>query len=88
MTLNIYGRVQMVMFRDFATRMAKKHDVLGWVKNISDGSVRAVGEGTREALEAWIADVAHGSFLSRVDRVDTTWSTATGEFSVFTLVRY
>ena len=41
----ISGRVQGVFFRDACRRMAERHGVSGWVRNLSDGSVEAVFEG-------------------------------------------
>jgi acylphosphatase len=34
-----------VFFRDTCRRMAERHGVSGWVRNLSDGSVEAVFEG-------------------------------------------
>ena len=69
----IYGRVQMVMFRDFATRKARKLGLVGYVRNLKDGSVEAYALGTKESLDKWIAYLHKGSVLSRVERVDVEW---------------
>lgn len=50
--VRIRGRVQGVFFRDFTMREALHHDVKGWVRNMPDGSVEAVFEGTRSDVEA------------------------------------
>ena len=42
----ISGHVQGVFFRDTCRRMAERHGVSGWVRNLPDGSVEAVFEGT------------------------------------------
>ncbi len=68
----IYGRVQMVMMRDFATRKARKLGLVGFVRNLPDGSVEAYAEGKKEALEKFVAYLRKGSLLSRVERVETT----------------
>jgi acylphosphatase len=44
----IRGRVQGVFFRDACQRMALKHGVNGWVRNLPDGRVEAVFEGRDE----------------------------------------
>jgi len=44
----ISGRVQGVFFRDTCRRMAERHGVNGWVRNLPDGSVEAVFEGASE----------------------------------------
>jgi acylphosphatase len=42
----VSGRVQGVFFRDTCRRMAEQHGVSGWVRNLPDGRVEAVFEGT------------------------------------------
>ena len=42
----ISGRVQGVFFRDTCRRMAERHGVSGWVRNLPDDSVEAVFEGS------------------------------------------
>ena len=69
----VYGRVQMVMFRDFTMRKARKLGLVGFVRNRADGSVEAYAEGSKENLEKWIGYLRRGSLLSRVDRVKTDW---------------
>jgi len=46
--LLISGRVQGVFFRDTCHRVAQRHGVSGWVRNLPDGSVEAVFEGPDE----------------------------------------
>lgn len=79
----VYGRVQMVMFRDFVTRKARNLNIAGRVRNEEDGSVSVVAEGEEAKLRALIAKLHRGSVLSRVDRVDLGWKEATGEFNDF-----
>src|SRR3989344_224255 len=43
----VSGRVQVVMYRDFATRKARGLGLVGEVKNLPDGTVRVVAEGAR-----------------------------------------
>ncbi len=47
----ISGRVQGVFFRDTCRRMAQRHGVSGWVRNLSDGSVEAVFEGPASEVD-------------------------------------
>ena len=69
----IYGRVQMVMFRDFTTRKARLLGLVGYVRNLPDGSVEAHGQGSRESLERWAAYLHKGPLLSHVERIESHW---------------
>lgn len=82
----ITGRVQMVMFRDFAQRKARGLGLVGTVENLSDGSVVVIAEGKEEALRRFIALLHQGSLLSKVEEVKTGWKDATGEFSKFSIL--
>lgn len=82
----VFGRVQMVMYRDFATRNARHLGVVGAVKNNEDGTVMLVGEGEEEQLHALVEQLKRGSLLARVDRVDVVWKEPTEEFKKFTLL--
>ena len=70
--LIIRGRVQGVGFRAYLRREAQRHNVVGWVRNRSDGSVEAVIQGTPEAIQA-VVDWAHrGPPSARVTDVHVT----------------
>jgi acylphosphatase len=79
----ISGRVQMVMFRDFATRKARGLGLTGEVKNLPDGTVRLIAEGERAALEQYIEKLHKGSVLSHVDAVQVAWKPAQGSYRSF-----
>lgn len=79
----ITGRVQMVMFRDFSQRKARKLGLVGFVHNETDGSVMVVAEGSKDKIDRYIAYLHKGSILSRVDDVQVVWGEATGEYKDF-----
>lgn len=70
----IHGRVQLVMFRDFATRKARGLGLVGYVRNLEDGSVEAYAQGEHAALERWLRKLQKGSLLSHVEYVDAQWN--------------
>ena len=47
----ITGIVQGVFFRAEAQKAAIDNNVTGWVRNLEDGSVEAVCEGTKEDMD-------------------------------------
>jgi acylphosphatase len=75
----VVGRVQGVFFRDEARRRARSLGVAGWVANRRDGSVEAVFEGRRDAVESMVEWCRRGPSGARVDDVQTAWEDPRGE---------
>lgn len=66
----VQGHVQGVFFRETTRRRALAAGVAGWVRNTPDGSVEAVFEGEREAVDRLVAFVQEGPRGARVDWID------------------
>lgn len=81
----VSGRVQMVMYRDFATRNARQLGVRGFVKNESDGTVKIVAEGDEDILNKFLARLHRGPILADVLGLSVSWGDPTGEFLDFTI---
>ncbi|HJP88489.1 MAG TPA: acylphosphatase [Candidatus Limnocylindrales bacterium] len=79
----VHGRVHGVGFRAYALRVARENALRGWVANEAGGRVHLVAEGEPRALHALVQAVRVGPPAALVDRVDETWSPATGEFRSF-----
>ena len=77
------GRVQGVGYRYFVLREADALDLVGWVANESDGSVRLVAEGPRDRLETLLASLREGPPGALVTHVSEAWMTAVGRFDGF-----
>ncbi len=58
------GRVQKIGFRYATRQIALGFDVIGWVKNLADGSVELVIEGEDEEVTEFIAEITEESNLS------------------------
>ncbi len=54
------GRVQGVGFRWFTVRAASRHDISGWVRNLPDGSVETLAQGTTTALDSFREELKRG----------------------------
>lgn len=83
----VYGLVQGVFFRQFTLREAQRLNVVGWVANLPDGTVRVVAEGEEPALRSLLDFLRQGPPAAQVERVAVDWSTGAGEFIDFR-VRY
>jgi acylphosphatase len=78
------GNVQGVGFRYAALRAAEGYDVTGFVRNLPDGDVELLVEGTADQVQVLLDDVA-GQMAAYITRADETTSPATGEFQGFTV---
>ena len=66
----VQGHVQGVFFRETTRRRALAAGVAGWIRNVPDGSVEAVFEGERDAVDRLVAFAREGPRGARVDWVD------------------
>ena len=69
----ITGRVQMVMFRDFACRRARRLGLSGTVQNLPDSSVRVIAQGEKDKLAKYIGLLKRGPLLAKVLEVKIRW---------------
>ena len=79
--LQILGRVQGVWFRESMRNEAERLGATGWVRNLPDGSVEAIIQGSIEAVDALLEWAQTGPPMARVEHVivDETQ----GQFNVF-----
>lgn len=79
----VTGMVQGVSFRWFVQRRAAALGLVGYVRNLSDGSVEFVAEGDRDSLEKLLDAVRSGPPEAVVENVQANWDAASGEFHRF-----
>ena len=68
----VSGRVQGVFFRSATQEEALRLGVSGWVRNLSDGRVEAVFEGSGAAVAAALDWARHGPDHAVVESLDVT----------------
>jgi acylphosphatase len=83
----VHGRVQGVSFRYYTQRRARELGLTGYVRNLWDGAVEVLAEGSQADLEKLLAFLHVGPRSAFVSQVDTQWSNATNAFERFE-VRY
>jgi acylphosphatase len=76
------GFVQGVGFRYTTRSLASRLPVRGYVKNLVDGRVELIAEGSKADLETLLADV-RSELGSNIHDADVRWDSATGEFQDF-----
>ena len=75
----ISGRVQGVWFRDSCRARARADGVKGWVRNLIDGRVEAVFEGTPDAVDRMVAWCHEGPPRAHVTDVESRPEAPVGE---------
>ena len=83
----VSGDVQGVGFRFFAQRVAARHQVVGYVRNLPDGTVEAYAEGTPEGVESFRHDLSVGPGHARVSQVEEISLEPTGQYRAFRIER-
>lgn len=82
----VSGRVQVVMYRDFACRNARALGLVGSAQNLPNDTVRVIAEGERAVLDQFVLKLWRGSMLAKVENVDVKFLPATGEFKNFRII--
>ena len=84
--VTVHGRVQGVAFRHHTQCRAMELGVTGWVRNLPDGSVEGLFEGSDAAVSAMVEWCRTGPPSARVDRLDIRVGEYGGECSSFKIV--
>jgi acylphosphatase len=86
--LLIRGRVQGVFYRAFTRDIASQLGIRGWVRNLSDDSVEAILEGSKEDIEQAIKHCRMGPPGARVEDIGVTWEDYRGDSQGFQIRYY
>ena len=81
------GRVQGVGFRYTVKALVSGFDVTGMVRNLLDGRVELLAEGTKEELEAFRRAIRESELGHFVQDEKVSWEEARREFRGFEIVR-
>ncbi len=82
-TIICHGRVQGVFYRDSTKNKAQELGVTGIVKNLPDGTVQIVAEGSRDRLETLAEWAKQGPPASNVSHLDILYEKSSGQFDQF-----
>ena len=78
LAVRITGRVQGVAFRAWTRGEATARGLSGWVRNMPDGSVRALLHGPESSVRGMVGAMRDGPPAARVDGVETAPGDAPG----------
>ena len=79
----ISGKVQGVFFRQALKVIAKKNNVVGWVRNLPDKRVEAILEGDSKSVNLVVEWAKIGPANSHVDNIEINNEEFENEFSMF-----
>jgi len=78
--------VQGVQYRVYAQDSAVALDLVGYVKNLPDGSVEVLAQGMPETLKEFVEYLYEGSLSSAVESLSVDWQTASKTFTEFSVL--
>ncbi len=79
------GHVQGVGFRYTVKALAPGFEVTGTIRNLSDGRVELLAEGTKDELRAFQQAVRDSGLGRHINDEQASWSEARNEFRGFTI---
>ena len=80
------GKVQGVGFRYTVKSVARGYEVVGSVRNLTDGRVELVAEGTRDELEAFRQGIRESGLGHFIQNEAVSWLEAKNVFRGFEIV--
>lgn len=83
----VSGRVQGVSYRESAREAAERIGVVGWIRNLPDGRVEAVLEGSTEQVREMLDYLRRGPAPARVDHLEEHHEPAAGDLTTFEVLR-
>ena len=83
LTVLYSGRVQGVGFRYTAKTVATGYEVTGTVRNLPDGRVELIAEGSQAELEAFRVAIPEAGLAGFIRDEQVTWSAAENKFKGF-----
>ena len=81
--IKIHGKVQGVGYRFFATRVARRLGLKGWIQNNRDGSVEASVEGEKTAIDQWLEELKEGPRYAEVTKIEQETKDFSGKLPDF-----
>lgn len=82
----VSGNVQGVGFRIFVQDRARVDNLRGWVRNLSDGRVEALAQGSESELSRFVEELKRGPHsLARVDQLIVNGVMVEEDFKNFTV---
>jgi len=82
----VFGKVQGVGYRYFVKDKAKNLDIIGYAKNLPDGTVEVIAQGKEANLQKLISELKKGPFLAKVEKLQIYFQKPEEKFSNFNIL--
>ena len=83
----VLGFVQGVGFRRFIQKKAKELGLFGWVKNLPDGRVEILAQGSKDSIEQLIKIAEEGNIFSDVKDVVVNFEKGEQKLNDFSILK-
>jgi len=83
----VLGFVQGVGFRRFIKNKAQNLSLTGYVKNLPDGRVEVLAQGSKEKIEELVKVTEKGNWFSDIKDVVVDWEKEVVNFSEFSIIK-
>ena len=85
-TVYYTGKVQGVGFRATTAEIARDYPVSGWVKNLADGRVQLLVEGSEEAVDKFLKAI-RARWKENIEKEETKSQEASGKYKSFDVAK-
>lgn len=82
----VIGKVQAVAYRAYAQEAATELELVGYVRNLPDGTVEVVAQGQADVLKEFVEYLHEGSLMAQVESVAVEWGSARKTFDEFSVL--
>lgn len=82
----VSGTVQGVRYRTYVQESATELGLVGYVKNLSNGTVEVVAHGLPDTLKDFVEYLNEGSLLAKVESVSIDWRSIGKTYSEFSVL--
>lgn len=80
------GHVQGVGFRYTVKSQATGYEIIGMIRNLPDGRVELVAEGSKSELEAFAQAILDSGLGRMIRGTEASWGEAQGDFRGFEII--
>ena len=82
----VSGKVQAVAYRTYVQDSATDLEITGYVRNLDNGTVEVVAQGSPDLLKEFVEYLNEGSLMSEVAGVAVDWRSVGKTYKEFSLL--